>query len=1141
MLVCFTGAAMVARDRAQLTFVDQASKRDCVLEITGIRTLYDIVLNDQAAEKEVQTVAKGVGGGVTFLTPTAQRRTLFPNGQRQVYLLQFYALAATASSMAAFGPRPHYNSLQEQVVMEFGGGGVLSRMGLVRLNPCQFSATTTATPTVVYTSSVQPRDFRVEDASGSEFNLRMITMVPTYSQMSNTSPSKDNNHGTMLFVKSVLISYHDVVFGAASLPTKVLSRGKGRHLAITAENDKTPYQLAAEVVDVMRKFRAHIICCPNFRLFWSLIGRLPLCTMEIPSSVLLRTHQQQYHITGGLSIRCKSAFSANRAKVTEKFDVPVGVIILDAQHIREMKFVQGFATGEASANIVDLLIEHDAIVQGKCHQRGLFQIPQRAMTLTRSGAVPGLDQVLKVNSDVHAGFFRDSIEALEAVQRGMHWLLFDEWGVFEAASAYGALAPLCTVQQALYEHSVYGYVNRLLWVCCVHNNNKKNHNDWYNDGTKASCNNKRKIDKDDKEEEEGTRGGLLLVNKTGVHKSSLGVALFDFASMYPSICRTFALCPGTLADTIAIPGDTTVVGTISDLIKRRENSSSVVNVLMDRLVALRTDATAAGSTARANTFKLIANAIVGVMGSDSSPFYAPHFYDTVVAIGRFLLKRMVAFVTQTSTTRKLAYQVIGGQTDGALCLLTENPHNCAALAKSGKSAHLVAVDEIVNGFNNGELGGSSLRIALEAFFHLVIVPPGQSAHYIGMTKLLSSSSDGGGEDCWSVRCVGTSLTRSAVSLHGAILQRTILLRKTLDLLPLMPPPNSLSSSSSLLYHRELHRVQHTLHPDTGVVKANNAAHWEIDLASDMCGMPVLRTAESHRAYFCNVQVEHLGQALAQSARVRQEREQSLSKVIGHNVWCVPPCPIEPLCTTTTTTTTTTTVDVLPLTAEATIIIYNSSPPLFPRLAENRAALVAFAAHWSWLLEGGLDAEAEKESFSSGTHKHHNALCVAHGGGHKCMRLDELCAKTGPTKAFDGILASRKLQLDDDGTTLTFAQFRAEPPLLLPDLADRLVSSLKTQVVRGMANMLASHFVVVNSLSLGSRGDASDHIAHFLLGEAVSYLFGCVDAKIVVGDVHTLARASTIAASRLSPPMLELLRAVQLRLVQMSLVSCVAFT
>lgn len=143
-------------------------------------------------------------------------------------------------------------------------------------------------------------------------------------------------------------------------------------------------------------------------------------------------------------------------------------------------------------------------------------------------------------------------------------------------------------------------------------------------------------------------GGLVLDSTPGLYRNIL---VFDFASLYPSLIRTFNIDPMTLAPS---PGADDV-RTPSGASFRREEG--ILPALVARLWDERATAKRAGDAIASQATKILMNSLFGVLGSPASRLFSPVVANAITRAGQHVIRRAADAVAARG------HRVIYGDTD----------------------------------------------------------------------------------------------------------------------------------------------------------------------------------------------------------------------------------------------------------------------------------------------------------------------------------------------------------------------------------------------------------------------------------------------------------------------------------------------
>jgi DNA polymerase-2 len=157
-------------------------------------------------------------------------------------------------------------------------------------------------------------------------------------------------------------------------------------------------------------------------------------------------------------------------------------------------------------------------------------------------------------------------------------------------------------------------------------------------------------------------GGLVLPSQPGMHAH---VAILDFRSLYPSIIRTFKICPYAWLMSDKDPVRTPTGATFSA-------TEHILPDYIEELMAVRARARSEGHPELAQAVKILMNSFYGVMGSPGCRFYNPVLPVGITATGQWVLR------TAREHLEQLGYRVLYGDTDSLFVQLppadTAAPH-----------------------------------------------------------------------------------------------------------------------------------------------------------------------------------------------------------------------------------------------------------------------------------------------------------------------------------------------------------------------------------------------------------------------------------------------------------------------------------
>ena len=154
-------------------------------------------------------------------------------------------------------------------------------------------------------------------------------------------------------------------------------------------------------------------------------------------------------------------------------------------------------------------------------------------------------------------------------------------------------------------------------------------------------------DRDSVEVGESLPGGLVLPSHPGLYEH---VAILDFRSLYPSIIRTFKICPYAALMAQKDPVRTPTGATFSA-------TEHILPDYIEELMSVRAQAKTEGHPELAQAVKILMNSFYGVMGSPSCRFYNPLLPIGITATGQWVLRTAREHLAQHG------YPVLYGDTD----------------------------------------------------------------------------------------------------------------------------------------------------------------------------------------------------------------------------------------------------------------------------------------------------------------------------------------------------------------------------------------------------------------------------------------------------------------------------------------------
>ena len=160
------------------------------------------------------------------------------------------------------------------------------------------------------------------------------------------------------------------------------------------------------------------------------------------------------------------------------------------------------------------------------------------------------------------------------------------------------------------------------------------------------------------------KGGFVLEPEKGIHSY---VAVFDFKSMYPSIIRTYNICPTTILKGVKMEG--AIESPLGTKFTPKEVRAGIVpgilEALMDRRQAVRKSMKLVKDpgkkrllNAEQYALKIMANAFYGHMGYARARIYDLDIANTITFTGRHTIQK-----TKDIIEKELGYKVVYGDTD----------------------------------------------------------------------------------------------------------------------------------------------------------------------------------------------------------------------------------------------------------------------------------------------------------------------------------------------------------------------------------------------------------------------------------------------------------------------------------------------
>jgi DNA polymerase II len=146
----------------------------------------------------------------------------------------------------------------------------------------------------------------------------------------------------------------------------------------------------------------------------------------------------------------------------------------------------------------------------------------------------------------------------------------------------------------------------------------------------------------------GITGGLVLDSAPGLYRHIL---VYDFASLYPSLIRTFNIDPLTH---VATPGADDLRTPSGAAFAREEG---ILPALVAGLSAERAAARRAGDAISSQATKILMNSLFGVLGSPASRLFSPTVANAITVAGQHVIRRAADAV------ERRGHRVIYGDTD----------------------------------------------------------------------------------------------------------------------------------------------------------------------------------------------------------------------------------------------------------------------------------------------------------------------------------------------------------------------------------------------------------------------------------------------------------------------------------------------
>ena len=217
-------------------------------------------------------------------------------------------------------------------------------------------------------------------------------------------------------------------------------------------------------------------------------------------------------------------------------------------------------------------------------------------------------------------------------------------------------------------------------------------------------------DRDAVEATDSLPGGLVLPSHPGLYEH---VAILDFRSLYPSIIRTFKICPYAWLMSEKDPVRTPTGATFS-------STEHILPGYIEELMAARARARADGHPELAQAVKILMNSFYGVMGATSCRFYNPVLPVGITATGQWVLR------TAREHLEQQGYRVLYGDTDSLFVQL--RPEDTAAPHAAGER-----LAGIVNAFLADKLQRefhviSALDLEFQKYCRRFYLPAARNVH-----------------------------------------------------------------------------------------------------------------------------------------------------------------------------------------------------------------------------------------------------------------------------------------------------------------------------------------------------------------------------------------------------------------------------
>jgi DNA polymerase-2 len=205
-------------------------------------------------------------------------------------------------------------------------------------------------------------------------------------------------------------------------------------------------------------------------------------------------------------------------------------------------------------------------------------------------------------------------------------------------------------------------------------------------------------------------GGLVLPPLPGLFEH---VAVFDFRSLYPSIIRTFRICPYA-----ALMAGTNPVRTPTGAVL--SGSEHILPDYIAELMAVRARARTAGQEALARAVKILMNSFYGVLGSTACRFYDPALPTAITGTGQWILR------AARDRLEAQGFRVLYGDTDSLFVQLpaadTAAPHDAGRRIAAAVNAFLAAMLRDTCGVE------SALELEFQRYCRRFYLPSARNVH-----------------------------------------------------------------------------------------------------------------------------------------------------------------------------------------------------------------------------------------------------------------------------------------------------------------------------------------------------------------------------------------------------------------------------